>query len=143
MNSLSKLIDNSGKNSFIIKLQTEKPLIVCGYSPLKIYPKNNGRENVLIDIWFKDEEGNKFTAYDLQLETASIFSYGSVLYKENISFIAESEIFTINPFNIRIDSYKNLHDNLRKKIGMAAREHILKNHNLEKNIELLQRLISE
>ncbi|WP_187647742.1 hypothetical protein [Nitrosophilus labii] len=117
MNNLSKLIDNSGKNSLIIKLQREKPLIVCGYSPLKIYPKNNGREDVLIDIWFKDESGKKFVAYDLQLETTSIFSYGSILYKENINFIAESEIFNIKPSNIEIKPYEKLSDDLKEKIS--------------------------
>ncbi len=101
LNNISKLINNSGKNQLITNIQANKPLLVKGYSPLRIQHSAGKITSITFDIGFEVENNPAiYKAYFLQPEVLNIFPLRSILYKENIYYLGESLSMEINPAKI-------------------------------------------
>ena len=108
----------SERNSSIIDMQENRPLLIKGYSPLKLYMRGDLRRKILVDIHFYDKKyDKKRTAYDVHLETLSFFTLHSILHKNRISPSGEARIFDIDIKNYKTMRIKNLDTKMQKNIN--------------------------
>lgn len=78
------------ENGNVADMQNNRPLIVIGNSPFKIYLKGPYKSQVLTDIVFYDEKyDTRRYARNVHLETLNIFQPNSVLYKGNLTLYGE------------------------------------------------------
>jgi len=125
--NLSKIINNNNKNFKLLEIN--EPLLVVNYSPLKISVEGETLKDVLIDIYFQTEDKRIFKAYDLQLETTSIFPLNSVFFKNTIESLGTDEIFPLNPEKIKYDQWRYL--NLPNSIKNSIKNLLLIEHDQE------------
>jgi len=125
LNNISKLINNSGKNQLITNIQANKPLLVKGYSPLRIQHNTDKIQSITFNIDFEaDNNPNTYKAYFLQPEVLNIFPLYSILYKEDIYYLGESLSIEINPAKIDYSIFrdikisKNIKNQISEKINI-------------------------
>jgi len=97
--SLEKIIDNNGKNSFIVELLKEKSLTIVGYPAIRIELSQSQYKNTLIDIDVKDDYNNTYKIYKLKSETISSLPLYSKIKNNKIEYIGKDEVFNINTSN--------------------------------------------
>ena len=107
-------------NEVVADIQNNRPLIVMGNSPFKIYLKGKYKSQVLTDIVFYDEKyDTKRYARNVHLETLNIFQPNSVLYKGNLTLYGEYRSVTLDFEKANEKAYRigSLDEDLRTKIS--------------------------
>ncbi|BCD59435.1 MULTISPECIES: hypothetical protein [unclassified Nitratiruptor] len=115
INDVVKLLKK--ENEAVADMQNNRPLIVMGNSPFKIYIKGKYKSQVLTNIVFYDEKyDTKRYARNIQLETLNIFQPNSVLYKGNLTYYGEMKNFAIDLEMANKEAYR--FDSLDKDLQM-------------------------
>ncbi len=108
------------ENGNIADMQNNRPLVVIGNSPFKIYLKGPYKSQVLTDIVFYDEKyDTRRYARNVHLETLNIFQPNSVLYKGNLTLYGEYRSIAVDFEKANEKAYRigSLDEDLRTKIS--------------------------
>lgn len=107
----------SERNDTIADMQKNRPLIIKGHSPFKLYMKGNLKGKVLTDIYFYDKKyDKKRVASNVHTETLSIFSPFTVLHKNQLIPIGETKLFEIDINEHKSIMIKNFDSKLKAKL---------------------------
>lgn len=107
----------SERNYTIADMQENRPLIIKGNSPFKLYMKGNLKGKVLTDIYFYDKKyDKKRVAYNVHIETLSIFSPFTILYKNQLISIGETKLLEIDINEHKSIMIKNFDSKLKAKL---------------------------
>jgi|GEM_PF-6670287 len=115
-NDVVKLL--SEKNNKIADMQKNRPLVIKGHSPFKIYLKGDLKGKVLTDIHFYDPKyDRKRIASNIHIETLSIFSPYSILHKNELVPMGELKTFEIDIKNSKTMKTAEIESDLKEKVS--------------------------